>query len=80
MRRRSRSRAMLFNTAGGAVFRFHWSNRRKQTRLRQGSKRVNSTLGGAVFPSANNPETVRYLDYQAILQLRCCICQLSEAR
>ena len=77
MRRRSRSRALLFNTSGGGVFRFHSSNRRKQTCFWQGSKRVNSTLGGAVFPSANNPETVGYLDYQAILQLRCCICQLS---
>ena len=46
---RSRSRAILLKTATGAVFSFHWSNSRKQTRLRQGSKRVNSTLGGAVF-------------------------------
>ena len=80
MKGRSRSRATPFKTASGTVFSFHWSNRRKQTRLLQGSKRVNSTLGGAAFPFANNPETVRYLEYQVIVQLRRCICQLSEAR
>jgi hypothetical protein len=49
MGRRSRSRAMLLKTATGAVFSFQWSNSRKQTRLRQGSNRVNSTLGSAVY-------------------------------
>lgn len=53
-----------------------------ENKLACGRGQSGSTLPSAVryFRPLNNPETVRYLDYQAILQLRCCICQLSEAR
>src|SRR5882762_8610462 len=47
-RRRALFRARLFEAASAAVFSFQRLNRRKQTRLGQGAKRVNGILGGAV--------------------------------
>jgi hypothetical protein len=41
-------RPRLFEAASVGVFSFQQLNRRRQTRLGQGAKRVNGILGGAV--------------------------------
>ena len=61
------SRARLFEVASVAVFGFRRSNRRKQTRLRQGSKRVNSALGGAVSSVRSHREARKFLEIYPIL-------------